>query len=220
MTATSFFPAKPLGCYGDGGAVLTDDDALADLLRSLRMHGQGSDHYDNVRIGLASRLDTIQAAVLREKLKIFPDEIAARNAIARRYADGLRDVAIVPRVPDGATSVWAQYTIRVTGGRRDALRRRAQGRGHPDRDLLPDPAAPPAGLQALSGRRRRRRRQRAPGRTRSSACRCTPISTKRRRRASSTPCAAFSGPRRSEADILAAAANLKYRPLPLWREMQ
>lgn len=120
-TATSFFPAKPLGCYGDGGAVMTDDDGLADIMRSLRVHGQGSDKYDNVRIGLASRLDTMQAAILIEKLKIFPDEIDARNAIARRYNEGLNDVAIVPAVPPGMTSVWAQYTIRVQGGRRDAL---------------------------------------------------------------------------------------------------
>ncbi len=120
-TATSFFPAKPLGCYGDGGAVTTDDDGLADAMRSLRVHGQGSDKYDNVRIGLASRLDTIQAAILIEKLKIFPDEIDARNAIARRYNEGLNDVAIVPSVPPGMTSIWAQYTIRVQGGRRDAL---------------------------------------------------------------------------------------------------
>jgi len=120
-TATSFFPAKPLGCYGDGGAVMTDDDGLADAMRSLRVHGQGSDKYDNVRIGLASRLDTIQAAILIEKLKIFPDEIDARNAIARRYNEGLNDVAIVPGVPPGMTSVWAQYTIRVQGGRRDVL---------------------------------------------------------------------------------------------------
>ena len=120
-TATSFFPAKPLGCYGDGGAVLTDDDGLADIMRSLRVHGQGSDKYDNVRIGLASRLDTMQAAILIEKLKIFPDEIDARNATARRYNEGLSDVAIVPAVPPGMTSVWAQYTIRVQGGRRDAL---------------------------------------------------------------------------------------------------
>ena len=120
-TATSFFPAKPLGCYGDGGAVMTDDDGLADAMRSLRVHGQGSDKYDNVRIGLASRLDTIQAAILIEKLKIFPDEINARNAIARRYNEGLNDVAIVPSVPPGMTSIWAQYTIRVRGGRRDAL---------------------------------------------------------------------------------------------------
>jgi dTDP-4-amino-4,6-dideoxygalactose transaminase len=120
-TATSFFPAKPLGCYGDGGAVMTDDDGLADVMRSLRVHGQGNDKYDNVRIGLASRLDTIQAAILIEKLKIFPDEIDARNAIARRYNEGLKDVAIVPGVPPGMSSVWAQYTIRVQGGRRDTL---------------------------------------------------------------------------------------------------
>src|SRR5215475_12423140 len=120
-TATSFFPAKPLGCYGDGGAVMTDDDGLADALKSLRVHGQGSDKYDNVRIGLASRLDTIQAAILIEKLKIFSDEIDARNTIARRYNEGLNDVAIVPGVPPGMTSVWAQYTIRVQGGRRDVL---------------------------------------------------------------------------------------------------
>ena len=120
-TATSFFPAKPLGCYGDGGAVMTDDDGLADIMRSLRVHGQGSDKYDNVRIGLASRLDTMQAAILIEKLKIFPDEIDARNATARRYNEGLSDVAVVPAVPPGMTSVWAQYTIRVQGGRRDAL---------------------------------------------------------------------------------------------------
>ena len=139
MTATSFFPAKPLGCYGDGGAILTDDDALADLLRSLRMHGQGSDRYDNVRIGLASRLDTIQAAVLREKLKIFPEEIAARNAIARRYDDGLRDAVIVPRVPDGASSVWAQYTIRVSGGRRDGLAAALKSEGIPTAIYYPIP---------------------------------------------------------------------------------
>ncbi len=120
-TATSFFPAKPLGCYGAGGAVMTDDDGLADIMRSLRVHGQGSDKYDNVRIGLASRLDTMQAAILIEKLKIFPDEIDARNATARRYNEGLSDVAVVPAVPPGMTSVWAQYTIRVQGGRRDAL---------------------------------------------------------------------------------------------------
>ena len=123
-TATSFFPAKPLGCYGDGGAVLTDDaDAGRKSLKSLRVHGQGADKYDNVRIGMTSRLDTIQAAVLIEKLKIFADEIAARNEVARRYAEGLQDVVIVPVVPDGLTSVWAQYTIRVKPERRDALPR-------------------------------------------------------------------------------------------------
>jgi UDP-2-acetamido-2-deoxy-ribo-hexuluronate aminotransferase len=139
MTATSFFPAKPLGCYGDGGAVLTDNDELADTLRSLRMHGQGSDRYDNVRIGLASRLDTIQAAVLREKLKIFPEEIDTRNAVARRYAEGLGDLVIVPSVPEGLVSVWAQYTIRVADGRRDALAAALKSEGIPTAIYYPIP---------------------------------------------------------------------------------
>src|SRR5437660_415569 len=99
-TATSFFPAKPLGCYGDGGAIFTDDAALADKLRSIRVHGHGSDKYDNVRLGLTGRLDTIQAAVLIEKLKIFDDEIAARNRVALRYANGLGNIVAVPRVAD------------------------------------------------------------------------------------------------------------------------
>lgn len=110
-TATSFFPAKPLGCYGDGGAVFTDDDELIEILRSIRIHGQGSDKYENVRIGMNGRLDTIQAAVLIEKLKIFPAEIEARQRIADRYNENLRDVAKVPRLMAGATSVWAQYTL-------------------------------------------------------------------------------------------------------------
>jgi len=115
-TATSFFPAKPLGCYGDGGAIFTDDDELAEVLRSIRVHGQGFDKYDNVRLGLTGRLDTMQAAVLIEKLKIFEDEIAARNRIAERYARGLGNVVTVPRLAAGCTSVWAQYTIRLPQG--------------------------------------------------------------------------------------------------------
>jgi dTDP-4-amino-4,6-dideoxygalactose transaminase len=115
-TATSFFPAKPLGCFGDGGAIFTDDAELAATLRSVRVHGQGSDKYNNVRIGLTGRLDTIQAAILIEKLKIFEDEIAARNRIAERYAQGLGNVVTVPRLADGCTSVWAQYTIRLPRG--------------------------------------------------------------------------------------------------------
>ena len=138
-TATSFFPAKPLGCYGDGGAVMTDDDAMADVLRSLRMHGQGTDRYDNIRIGLASRLDTIQAAILIEKLKIFPDEIEARNRIARYYSEALGDIAIVPKVPPGSTSVWAQYTIRVAGGRRDRLAAALKAEGIPTAIYYPIP---------------------------------------------------------------------------------
>src|SRR5262249_47777890 len=120
-TATSFFPAKPLGCYGDGGAVLTDDDELAKTRRSIRVQGEGRNKYDCVRIGLTGRLDPIQAAVLLEKLKVFPDEIVARERFARRYAAGLADVAAVPRLAAGSTSVWAQYTLRLDPGRRDGL---------------------------------------------------------------------------------------------------
>jgi dTDP-4-amino-4,6-dideoxygalactose transaminase len=129
--ATSFFPAKPLGCYGDGGAVFTDDDDLVGRIRSIRVHGEGVDKYDAARIGLAARLDTIQAAILLEKLKIFPQEIAARNQAAERYAAGLAGVAIVPRVAKERTSVWAQYTIRLTPGRRDALAAALKQQGIP-----------------------------------------------------------------------------------------
>jgi dTDP-4-amino-4,6-dideoxygalactose transaminase len=115
-TATSFFPAKPLGCFGDGGAIFTNDDELVQTLRSIRVHGQGSDKYDNVRIGLTARLDTIQAAILIEKLRIFEDEIAARNRVAERYARGLSNVVTVPRLAPYSTSVWAQYTIRLPKG--------------------------------------------------------------------------------------------------------
>ncbi|HUB85268.1 MAG TPA: DegT/DnrJ/EryC1/StrS aminotransferase family protein, partial [Rhizomicrobium sp.] len=113
--ATSFFPAKPLGCYGDGGAVFTNDSVLDELLRSIRMHGQGSDKYENVRIGVNSRLDTIQAAILIEKLKVFPAEIEMREAVARRYNDAFRasNKIRAPHVIEGAQSTWAQYTIQV-----------------------------------------------------------------------------------------------------------
>jgi dTDP-4-amino-4,6-dideoxygalactose transaminase len=115
-TATSFFPAKPLGCFGDGGAIFTDDAGLADTLRSIRVHGQGGDKYDNVRLGLTARLDTMQAAILIEKLRVFEDEIAARNAVAERYASGLSNAVTVPRLAAGCSSVWAQYTIRLPEG--------------------------------------------------------------------------------------------------------
>jgi dTDP-4-amino-4,6-dideoxygalactose transaminase len=130
ITTTSFFPAKPLGCFGDGGAIFTDDAAFAETLRSVRVHGQGSDKYDNVRLGLTGRLDTIQAAVLLEKLKIFEDEIAARNVVAERYARGLGNVVTVPRLESWASSVWAQYTIRLPEGidrNEFALALKAQG---------------------------------------------------------------------------------------------
>jgi dTDP-4-amino-4,6-dideoxygalactose transaminase len=139
ITATSFFPAKPLGCYGDGGAVLTDDDELAHIMRSLRVHGEGRDKYDCVRIGMNGRLDTIQAAVLIEKLKFFSDEIAARQRIARRYSAGLADVAVIPVVGAGSTSVWAQYTLRLPPGRRDALAERLKRQGIPTGVYYPTP---------------------------------------------------------------------------------
>jgi dTDP-4-amino-4,6-dideoxygalactose transaminase len=138
-TATSFFPAKPLGCYGDGGAVLTDNDDLAVILRSLRVHGEGRHKYDCVRVGVNGRFDTIQAAVLIEKLKIFPEEIAARDRIARRYSAQLADVAIIPRVGEGMTSVWAQYTIRLAPGRRDALAAALKAQGIPTAIHYPKP---------------------------------------------------------------------------------
>jgi UDP-2-acetamido-2-deoxy-ribo-hexuluronate aminotransferase len=120
-TATSFFPAKPLGCYGDGGAVFTQDEGLARTLRSLRVHGKGRDKYDNVAVGINGRLDTLQAAILIEKLKIFADEIEARNHLARRYGEALAGVVEVPHAPGGVTSVWAQYTIKLAAERRDAV---------------------------------------------------------------------------------------------------
>jgi dTDP-4-amino-4,6-dideoxygalactose transaminase len=132
VTATSFFPAKPLGCFGDGGAIFTDDAELAETLRSIRMHGQGTDRYDNVRLGLTGRLDTLQAAILIEKLKIFEDEIAARNVVAERYARGLGNIVSVPRLASGCTSVWAQYTIRLPkGSDRDAFAAALKAQGIP-----------------------------------------------------------------------------------------
>lgn len=113
MATTSFFPAKPLGCYGDGGAVFTNDDELAEVLKSLRVHGQGADKYDNVRVGMNARLDTIQAAILLEKLKIFPEELIARQKTANAYHEIFKDTVHIPYVIDGATSAWAQYTVRL-----------------------------------------------------------------------------------------------------------
>jgi dTDP-4-amino-4,6-dideoxygalactose transaminase len=131
-TATSFFPAKPLGCFGDGGAILTDDSELAETLRSIRVHGQGSDKYDNIRLGLTGRLDTMQAAILIEKLKIFDDEIAARNKVAERYARGLGNVVTVPHLAAGCSSVWAQYTIRLPKGvNRDGFAAALKAQGIP-----------------------------------------------------------------------------------------
>ena len=138
-TATSFFPAKPLGCYGDGGAVFTDDDELATVLRSLRVHGEGRSRYEAVRIGTNARFDTIQAAVLIEKLKIFSDEISVRDRIAQRYSKHLSDLAAVPQLARGTTSVWAQYTIRLPCGRRDAFAAALKAQGVPTAVYYPIP---------------------------------------------------------------------------------
>lgn len=113
IATTSFFPAKPLGCYGDGGALFTNDAEMAKLLDSLRIHGKGSEKYDNVRIGTNSRLDTIQAAILLEKLAIYSAEIDARNQVADRYTAALHNHFRTPHVPDGYRSIWAQYTLRA-----------------------------------------------------------------------------------------------------------
>jgi dTDP-4-amino-4,6-dideoxygalactose transaminase len=138
-TATSFFPAKPLGCYGDGGAVFTDDDELAAVMRSLRVHGEGRHRYDCVRIGTNGRFDTIQAAVLIEKLKIFPEEIVARDRIARRYSEQLAELTVVPGLAEGSTSVWAQYTIRLRPGRRADFAATLKAQGIPTAIYYPIP---------------------------------------------------------------------------------
>ena len=160
--ATSFFPAKPLGCYGDGGACFTNDDDLKDKLLSLRMHGQGSDRYEHVAIGMNSRLDTIQAAILIEKLKIFEDEIQARNTIARRYSEAFAGSNRIktPFVIEGATSTWAQYTLQVAD--RAAFQSKLKEAGVPSMVYYPIPlsrqpayahypSAPTPVSEALSG---------------------------------------------------------------------
>ena len=111
IATTSFFPAKPLGCYGDGGAIFTDNDEYAELIKSYRVHGKGQDKYDNIRIGMNSRLDTIQAAILLEKLAEFPQELVSRNEAASRYEEVLSVRHKTPQVPEGFLSSWAQYTL-------------------------------------------------------------------------------------------------------------
>jgi len=127
--STSFYPAKPLGCYGDGGAMFTDDGDLAALLRSFAFHGKGETQYDNVHVGLNSRLDTLQAAILIEKLAILEDEMNARQVVARRYADGLGGIVKVAQTPRGSRSAWAQYAIETPG--RDMLKAFLEERGIP-----------------------------------------------------------------------------------------
>jgi dTDP-4-amino-4,6-dideoxygalactose transaminase len=137
ITTTSFFPAKPLGCYGDGGAVFATSEEHAALLRSIRVHGSGSHKYDNARIGINGRLDTVQAAILRVKLSVFADELVARQRVADRYDEGLGDVVDVPRLGDGCTSAWAQYTLRLAD--RDGVAEALGSEGVPTAVYYPRP---------------------------------------------------------------------------------
>ena len=136
---TSFFPAKPLGCYGDGGAVFTGDKGLAGLLRSLRLHGQGRDKYEHARVGMNSRLDSLQAAVLLEKLLVFPDELELRQKAAARYAELLGGRVACPVVPEGCLSSWAQYTVKVPQDRRDRIIAALKAKGIPAMVYYPKP---------------------------------------------------------------------------------
>ncbi len=145
VTTTSFFPAKPLGCYGDGGAILTDDETLAGVIRSLRNHGQGSNKYDNVRIGLNSRLDTLQAAILIEKMAVFPTELSARQTIADRYTAALAPHIKVPRLRPGNTSSWAQYTLQ--SDKRDAVVQSLKAAQVPTAVYYPIPLTQQAGYK-------------------------------------------------------------------------
>ena len=139
-TTVSFFPAKPLGCYGDGGAIFTDDDKAAELLRSLRFHGKGRDKYENVRVGTNSRLDTLQAAILLQKLAVFAEEIEKRDRVAATYGHMLGNHVVTPRLAEGANSVWAQYTLTLPEGTdRDAFQARCKAAGVPTNVYYPRP---------------------------------------------------------------------------------
>jgi UDP-2-acetamido-2-deoxy-ribo-hexuluronate aminotransferase len=137
VSGTSFFPSKPLGCYGDGGAIMTDDDDLAEILKSIRVHGAGSHRYEVVRIGINGRLDSIQAAILSVKLSVFDDELEARERVARVYDEELRDVVTVPKRSDGLQSAWAQYTIKTD--RRAAVQEKLAEAGIPTMIYYPQP---------------------------------------------------------------------------------
>jgi UDP-2-acetamido-2-deoxy-ribo-hexuluronate aminotransferase len=142
IACTSFFPAKPLGCYGDGGMCFTDDDRLASIMDSLRVHGKGEDKYDNIRIGINGRIDTIQAAVLLAKFEIFPDELEKREAVARRYTElfsGIPGIA-TPHVPEEMRSAWAQYSLLARdGNERDGLMGKLKKAGIPTAIYYPKP---------------------------------------------------------------------------------
>jgi dTDP-4-amino-4,6-dideoxygalactose transaminase len=139
FVSTSFFPAKPLSCSGDGGATLTRDEETADIMRSLRVNDKGTHKYNTVRIGMNGRLDTIQAAILVEKPAVFADEIDRRNAIADRYTEALGDILDVPRVPEGYVSTWAQYTLKMKVGAREDFAAALKDAGVPTAFYCPKP---------------------------------------------------------------------------------
>jgi UDP-2-acetamido-2-deoxy-ribo-hexuluronate aminotransferase len=140
IACTSFFPAKPLGCYGDGGMCFTNDDGSDEILRSLRVHGQGRDKYENARIGINGRLDTLQAAILLAKFEIFPEEIGLRQEVAMRYRNVLDGVAATPQVPEGYRSAWAQYSVLARdGAERAAFMAKLKAAGIPTAIYYPIP---------------------------------------------------------------------------------
>lgn len=139
VTATSFFPAKPLGCYGDGGAVFAHDPELIEVMRSVRTHGQGKTKYDISRVGLNARLDTMQAAILSVKLKYFDEELTARDKLAKEYTAALSSVTKTPVVPDGYFSAWAQYTLRLEDGQREGFQAKMKDKGIPTMVYYPAP---------------------------------------------------------------------------------
>ena len=140
IATTSFFPAKPLGCYGDGGAIFLNDDEMAQKCESIRVHGKGSEKYDNVRIGLNARLDTIQAAILSCKLDIFPSEIESRQRVAQKYTELLNDIVKTPVIPKGFLSAYAQYTVMLPeDARRDQIMAKMKEKGIPTFVYYPKP---------------------------------------------------------------------------------
>jgi UDP-2-acetamido-2-deoxy-ribo-hexuluronate aminotransferase len=148
---TSFFPAKPLGCYGDGGMCFSDNDALADLMRSISLHGKGSDKYENIRIGINGRLDTLQAAILLAKFGVFPEEIELRQSVAQSYTKLLSaSLFTTPRIPDGYRSAWAQYSLMAMNeAHRSKVQNRLKGVGIPTAVYYPKPLHLQTAFRAL-----------------------------------------------------------------------
>lgn len=149
ISATSFFPAKPLGCYGDGGAVFTNDSNIADVVDSIRFHGKGVSQYENIRIGITGRMDTMQAAILSCKLKIFDNELASRQRLANRYNESLSDCVSVPQVPDDRTSAWAVYTIQ--SAKRENIKAALQSQNIPIAVYYPAPLHQQPAFQSAVG---------------------------------------------------------------------